>query len=940
MAFNVGTTSKETFSKLKNLSLQKRMDAVKGQDAATILSMLTPTQFAELFPKYYQQGLPDVGGFREAVTRKSRQKQDDINFGLSQGAKTIEEAEQMGTWRRRFDSNKDAPGKTSSSFGGTYTAPANANDMQKAIVREANKLGISPQDLATMIHYESAGTMSPSKWGGKGGNYMGLIQFGPNERKQFGVREGQSFDEQMVSVGKFLEYRGLKSWLQSHPNASEQEKRYALYSTINAGRPDEKYWVRSDRPGYNVMRHVDEMFNSGHASYAKNLLTGTKLTPSDAAGSPGSAPDFSKYIMSDKMKGNCGVGTRTLAGHMFGNSYFLEKGIGEGGSIYAGSLSSGNRYFQSSGMYAPPKPGVSKDALTQDYLNGLPIGTVISSQGGSNGGHVQIKIGPNRWASDGNQGGNFYYGNSYSNFVVHEPNEAGLAELAKNGVVQPGQMPGLGPSSVTTAQDGQSPVAVAAQQTAAPAAPAPRQPEIPPEIPDNGQTATVSKPDKPAAKEKTFNVNRQELIGAIKQTDEFKSTFGSSLASDDMIYNGFFEHEKTKKLMADTQSSFDPNTGTVKIGNYDAFKKSIGMDTSKVLTEVASTVPSHAGGGRERVKGPLHVRHLHRERRGDTALVTDARGKQFTVNPQKEKMTVNPQTGIMDIKPVKAGDQMELEKLMAVIRRQESGSFAGDYTADLAAKKRKKGERHDTASGAYQYNNRTWQGVLKNELNMPQVLKQYPRAVSAPKEVQDQITRARFEKWRAAGYTDQQIILSHFTGNKEGKLSASAQKGNPTPAQYRAQMASHVAEYDKTYQPQQQPAKTDVAASGPITTQPAPQNESMASKLAAPLKGLLGPTSAAAEAVKAEPVPEAPKGEVSFAPAGMDENFFRNQQPAPQPRTELPPDRPQSPITMNPMENRPAHMQPTPSLARAMDNARGITNNDYTSLTGTKLGGK
>jgi hypothetical protein len=46
----------------------------------------------------------------------------------------------------------------------------------------------------------------------------------------------------------------------------------------------------------------------------------------------------------------------------------------------------------------------------------------------------------------------------------------------------------------------------------------------------------------------------------------------------------------------------------------------------------------------------------------------------------------------------------------------------------------------------------------------------------------------------------------------------------------------------------------------------------------------------------------------------------------------------QSPITMNPMENRPAHMQPTPSLARAMDNTRGIVSSNYTSLTNTKLG--
>jgi hypothetical protein len=72
----------------------------------------------------------------------------------------------------------------------------------------------------------------------------------------------------------------------------------------------------------------------------------------------------------------------------------------------------------------------------------------------------------------------------------------------------------------------------------------------------------------------------------------------------------------------------------------------------------------------------------------------------------------------------------------------------------------------------------------------------------------------------------------------------------------------------------------------------------------------------------------------------MDESWSNQQQNKPQTAAQLPPDKPQSSITMNPAETRPAHMQPTPSLARAMDNARGITNSGYTGLTGTKLGGQ
>ena len=69
MAFNVGMSSKDAFKQLRQLSPRKRVDAVSGAEGVTMLSMLTPTQFAELFPKYYQKLLPDVGGFREAISK-------------------------------------------------------------------------------------------------------------------------------------------------------------------------------------------------------------------------------------------------------------------------------------------------------------------------------------------------------------------------------------------------------------------------------------------------------------------------------------------------------------------------------------------------------------------------------------------------------------------------------------------------------------------------------------------------------------------------------------------------------------------------------------------------------------------------------------------------------------------------------------------------------
>jgi hypothetical protein len=152
-------------------------------------------------------------------------------------------------------------------------APAGENE-RDAINRVAADLGVSPQDLATVMSYETGGTMSPSKWGGRGGNYLGMIQFGPAERQKYGVHPGQTAAQQIDAAGRFLKDRGLQRWLRENPNATDEEKQTALYSTINAGSPGRQYWGRSDRPGYNVQSHARAMFAPGsrHVARARGYL--------------------------------------------------------------------------------------------------------------------------------------------------------------------------------------------------------------------------------------------------------------------------------------------------------------------------------------------------------------------------------------------------------------------------------------------------------------------------------------------------------------------------------------------------------------------------------------------------------------------------------------------------------------------------------------------
>ncbi|MCA6121909.1 hypothetical protein J6500_08345 [Bradyrhizobium sp. WSM 1704] len=117
--------------------------------------------------------------------------------------------------------------------------------------------------MATAISYETGGTFNHNLWGGSGGNYFGLIQFGPNERARYGVREGQSISEQMRAVERFLRDRGLKAGMGL----------LDVYSTINAGSPG--HYDRSDASNGGAPGTVADKVNTqmdGHMAKADNLL--------------------------------------------------------------------------------------------------------------------------------------------------------------------------------------------------------------------------------------------------------------------------------------------------------------------------------------------------------------------------------------------------------------------------------------------------------------------------------------------------------------------------------------------------------------------------------------------------------------------------------------------------------------------------------------------
>jgi len=144
-------------------------------------------------------------------------------------------------------------------------------ELAQAIIASAKRLGVDPLDVATAMSYETGGTFSPAKWGGKNNGHLGLIQFGEEERKKYGVHEGQSAGDQVVSAENFLRDRGVK------PGMGLPD----IYSTINAGSPG--LYNRSDAanggaPG-TVMDKVTQQMGPHRLKAAKLLGVDAGMIP-------------------------------------------------------------------------------------------------------------------------------------------------------------------------------------------------------------------------------------------------------------------------------------------------------------------------------------------------------------------------------------------------------------------------------------------------------------------------------------------------------------------------------------------------------------------------------------------------------------------------------------------------------------------------------------
>lgn len=80
---------------------------------------------------------------------------------------------------------------------------------RRAVFESAQRLGLDPYEFGALIHQESG--FRPNVWGGAGGQYRGLIQFGPGARSEVGLpSKPMTIAEQLPYVEKYFQQRGYK----------------------------------------------------------------------------------------------------------------------------------------------------------------------------------------------------------------------------------------------------------------------------------------------------------------------------------------------------------------------------------------------------------------------------------------------------------------------------------------------------------------------------------------------------------------------------------------------------------------------------------------------------------------------------------------------------------------------------------------------------------
>ena len=152
----------------------------------------------------------------------------------------------------------------------------------QAIVQLGNELGVDPVSLGGLMELESG--INPNVWGGAGGKYRGLIQFGPGARAEVGLPSKQmTVAEQIPYVKRYFQQRGFKP---GEHGVTE------MYRTVLVGNPfqsgKDTFGTESDSAAKRMMPGGD-LYERARQKLESGLGGQVSTAPRQAAAAQGSA---------------------------------------------------------------------------------------------------------------------------------------------------------------------------------------------------------------------------------------------------------------------------------------------------------------------------------------------------------------------------------------------------------------------------------------------------------------------------------------------------------------------------------------------------------------------------------------------------------------------------------------------------------------------------
>jgi len=153
------------------------------------------------------------------------------------------------------------------------------NPWANVAIDVANEFGLNPKDLAAVMSFETGGTFDPNIEGTDkktGKKYLGLIQFGPDERKTYGIGKNATPEQWTKAISQFFRDRKL-------PKGAGMED---IYSTILTGSPGD--YKTKDSNNTNVTNAVPRMRNE-HMGNVERWFGALKVPPTQTIAEP--APD-------------------------------------------------------------------------------------------------------------------------------------------------------------------------------------------------------------------------------------------------------------------------------------------------------------------------------------------------------------------------------------------------------------------------------------------------------------------------------------------------------------------------------------------------------------------------------------------------------------------------------------------------------------------------